>query len=170
MKSQNSAGALQLQSSRAYLPGDLHKIERRSSVGMKQIKNADQHEERTDHRVQDELYRGVDPSLASPYADQEIHRDQHDFPENVKQHQVERAEHSDHARLERKETDHERFDFFRYRLPGRENGQRRQKGCQDHQEKADAVNPEMMAECCRSQSESMRMDVSNCMSPRAASK
>ena len=144
MKSQNSAGALSCRAPDAYLPGDLHKIERRSSVGVEQIKNADQHEERTDHRVEDELDRGVNPSLASPDPDQEIHRDQHDFPENVKEHQVERAEHSDHSRLERKKTDHERFDLLRYRLPGRENGQRRQKCSQDHQEKADAVDPEMM--------------------------
>ena len=146
MKSQNSAGALSCRAPSAYLPGNLHKIERRSSVGVEQIKNADQHQEGTDHGVQYELDCGIDPSLASPYPDQEIHRDQHDFPENVKEHQVERAKHSDHSRLERKKTDHERFDLLRYRLPGRENGQRRQKRSQDHQEKADAVNPEMMVD------------------------
>ena len=69
---------------------------------------------------------------------------QHDFPEYIKQHQIQRAKYADHSRFERKQADHERFDLLRYRLPGTEDRERRKKRSQDHQEKTDAVNPEMM--------------------------
>ena len=60
-----------------------------------EVDDGDQHQHRAGHGVQEELHGRVDAPLVSPDADQEIHRDQRDFPENVKQEQV-------HARRRRR--------------------------------------------------------------------
>ena len=56
-----------------------------------------QHQDRAEHGVQNEFQRGVDAPLVAPDADQEIHRDQHHFPEQEEEEQVERDEDADHA-------------------------------------------------------------------------
>ncbi len=62
--------------------------------------DADEHERRTGHRVQEELRGRVDPPLVSPAADEEVHRHEHDLEEQEEHEQVEAEEGAHHACLE----------------------------------------------------------------------
>ena len=68
-----------------------------------------QHEHRAGHRVEEELDRRVlRPVLRlAPDADQEVHRDEADLPEDVEEDQVERDEHAQHAHFEQQEEEEE---------------------------------------------------------------
>ena len=68
--------------------------------------DGDQHQQRTDERVEKELEARIDAPLAAPNADDEKHRDQAAFEEQIEQHQIQRAEHADHQRLQHEEGDH----------------------------------------------------------------
>jgi hypothetical protein len=59
-----------------------------------------EHEYRSDHRVEDELDRRINPPLSSPYSDEEVHRNQHDFPKHIEEEEIERGENAEHAGLE----------------------------------------------------------------------
>ena len=83
-----------------------------SSVGMSKVngragdlmraivkrQNRQQHQHRAGQRVEEELDRRVQPAVAAPDADQEVHRHQHHFPEQVEQEEIERHENAQHAR------------------------------------------------------------------------
>ena len=71
------------------------------------VEDRDDHQQRADHRVDDELDRRVEPPLAAPDADDEVHRDQHHLPEDVEEEQVERDERAEHAGLEDEHRDDE---------------------------------------------------------------
>ena len=45
----------------------------------------------------------------APDADQEVHRNERDFPEHVEQEQVERGEHADHTELQQQQEGVEHF-------------------------------------------------------------
>ena len=75
-------------------------------VGVGHAQDRDEHEQRADERVEDELDRGVDAVGAAPDADDQVHRDEHELPEDVEEEHVEREEHADHADLEHQEGDH----------------------------------------------------------------
>jgi hypothetical protein len=47
-----------------------------------------QQQDRTRERVQEELDRGVLAARTAPDADQEVHRQQHQFPEHVEEEHV----------------------------------------------------------------------------------
>ena len=49
------------------------------------------------------LIAAYKPPVASPYANQEVHRNQRHFPENVEQHEIERHEDAEHPGLKQKE-------------------------------------------------------------------
>ncbi len=49
------------------------------------------------------LTRGVDAALVAPDADQEVHGDQRNFPEDEEQEQVERAEDADQPEFEQQQ-------------------------------------------------------------------
>ena len=68
-------------------------------------KDRHEHQERTDERVEDELDRGVDAVGAAPDADDQVHRHEHDLPEDVEEEEVERQEDAEHSRLEDEEAD-----------------------------------------------------------------
>jgi hypothetical protein len=65
----------------------------------------DQHERAARHRVEEELHRGVDAPLVPPDPDEEIHRDQHGFPEDVEEEEVEGHEHAQHPRFQQQHED-----------------------------------------------------------------
>ncbi len=75
-------------------------------VGERRGQDRDQHQQRPDERVQHELHRGVDAVRAAPDADDQVHRDQDDLPEDVEEEQVQGHEDADHADLEDEEGDH----------------------------------------------------------------
>ena len=66
-------------------------------VDVHQGENRQQHEQAADLCEEEKLHRGVGPGLVSPYGDEEIHGDQHDFPEHEEQEQIECGEHADDA-------------------------------------------------------------------------
>ncbi len=64
------------------------------------LQNAQQHHDRSNERVKKKLDRSVQTILAAPDSDQEIHRHERYFEEQVKQKQVHRSKHTDHRRLQ----------------------------------------------------------------------
>src|SRR5438270_747047 len=60
----------------------------------------DQHQHRPDHRIKHEFHRRINAPFAAPDTDQEIHRDQHHFPKDVEEKQIQRGENADHAGLD----------------------------------------------------------------------
>ena len=69
-----------------------------------------QHE--PDQRVEEELDGGVLAARAAPDADQEVHRQEHHFPEDVEQEEVERDEDAHHAGLQQQEQDEVALDVL----------------------------------------------------------
>src|SRR3989449_1076392 len=65
-----------------------------------------QHEERAKEGVHEELDGRVQTALPAPHPDDEVHRNEHDFPHHVKEEQIEGHEHPDHAR---REHEHQRI-------------------------------------------------------------
>ena len=103
-----------------------------------------QHEDRRDHGVQEELDRGVNAPAMPPDADDQRHRNQRGFPEEVEEEQVERDEDANHRRLENQHQDEELFHLSVHRLPRNQNAQRREESGQHHQPHGDAVDPEVV--------------------------
>ena len=60
------------------------------------VDQRDQHEHGAQERVQEELERGVHTPRTAPHADDEEHRNEHGFPEEIEQQAVERGEHANH--------------------------------------------------------------------------
>ena len=115
-------------------------------VGEGRGQDRDQHQERPDERVQDELDRGVDPVGAAPDADDQVHRDQDDLPEDVEQEHVQGDEHADHPDLEDEERDHVFLDPGLDRLEARQDRDPRQGGRQDHERHGQAVRTDDVAD------------------------
>jgi hypothetical protein len=102
-----------------------------------------QHQHRAEQRVEEELEAGIDPPRAAPHPDDEEHRDEPAFEEQIEQHQVERAEDADHQRLERQKRDHVLLDA-RLDPPAGDDADRHQEGGQHHEQDRDAVDAEMV--------------------------
>ncbi len=79
----------------------------------------------------------------APDADEEGHRDKHDFPEEEEEEQIERKEHADDTNFEHQQHDKEFFYAVLDAVPGREDGDRRQERGENHQEDAEAVDAHM---------------------------
>ena len=56
-----------------------------------EVQDRQEHEDAARHREEEELHRGVDAPRAAPDADDEVHRHEHDFPEDVEEREVEGA-------------------------------------------------------------------------------
>ncbi len=127
--------------------GDGQRIGARGPVvGGVEDEDGDEHEEAAEHGEEDELHRRVDAAPAAPNADEEVHRDEHGFPEDVEEEQVHRDENTDHARLEQEHEDREFLDPVIDGPPGRKQGQRGQERRQQDEEQADAVDTDMVIE------------------------
>ena len=81
-----------LQHQRARLNHLLDRRQIKCAGGVVQPDNCHQHQNRAGHGVQNEFHRGVNAPLVSPDADQEVHGDQHHFPEQEEQKQIQRQE------------------------------------------------------------------------------
>ncbi len=104
LRSDRKAKLVEFQKIKGIVPGCL---------SMNEIHDEDRHKHQnaSHHGVKKELDRGVHPPLwVSPDPNQEIHRNEHDFPENVKQDQIEGHQRPHHARFEEEEGNHELFD------------------------------------------------------------
>ena len=60
----------------------------------------EQHQHRAEQRIKEKLDRGIKLARAAPDADQQIHRNQHRFPENEEQKEIQRHEDAQHTGLE----------------------------------------------------------------------
>ena len=63
----------------------------------------EQHQHRPAQRVEEKLDGRVQLAIAAPDADEEVHRHEHHFPEDVEEEKVQRAERADHARLQQEQ-------------------------------------------------------------------
>jgi hypothetical protein len=108
--------------------------------------DGDQHQHRAEQRVEEELERRVDAPLAAPHADDDVHRDQAAFEEDVEQHDVERAEDADHQRFQDQEGDHVGLDALLDRFPAGQDRQRHQEGRQDDEQHGDAVDAHVVGD------------------------
>ena len=62
--------------------------------------NCRQHEHRRNHRVQKEFHRSIHASFVPIHTNQQSHRDQRGFPEEVKEEQIKRDENPDQRGLQ----------------------------------------------------------------------
>ena len=74
-----------------------------------QGQEAHEHEGRAERGEEEELDRRVQPVLAAPDADHEVHREQDDLEEDEEEDQVLGDEGADHAGLEDQHEDEERL-------------------------------------------------------------
>ncbi len=113
-------------------------------VAVVQRQDAEQHQYRTGQCVQEKLNRRVEFPRPAPHADDEVHRHQHQFPENVEQEEIERDEYADHSRLQQQEHGvvflHPLVDGF----PRRKNRQESDHRGEHHQQQADAVDADQI--------------------------
>ena len=68
--------------------------------------DAEQQPERAAHGVDHELDGGIIPVGTAPLVDEEVHRDEADFPEDKEDQQVNRHEDAQHPGLEEQEQHH----------------------------------------------------------------
>ena len=107
----------------------------------------EQHQHRAEQRVEEELEARVDAPLAAPHPDDQEHRDQAGFEEQVEQHEVERAEHADHQRFEHEEGDHVFLDAAARSLSQEARMHKRhQERGQDHEQHRDAVDAHLVVD------------------------
>src|SRR5258708_1783640 len=68
-----------------------------------------EHQNASDECIEEKLDGGIDAALMAENPDEEVHRDQHGLPEEIEEHQVERAEDPYHTGLEEEQKHHELF-------------------------------------------------------------
>ena len=96
--------------------------------------------------IQEELHRRIDAPLVAIHADQQRHRDQRGFPEEVEQEKIERDEDADQRRLQHQQQNEEFLHPVVDRPPRDQHAQRHQEGGQQHQPQRDAVDPEVVVD------------------------
>jgi hypothetical protein len=96
--------------------------------------------------IEKELERGVDPPRAAPDADDQKHRDQAAFEEQIEQDQIQRDEDADHQRFEHEEGDHEFLDALLDRGPAGQDAERHQERGQNDERQRDSVDAQMVAD------------------------
>ena len=136
---------------RAGVLAQRHEVERarpyaavRALVGERRGEDRHEHQQRPDERVQDELDRRVDAVRAAPDPDDQVHRDEHDLPEDVEEERVEGEEHAQHPDLEDQERDHVFLDPGLDRGEAREDADPRQGRRQDDEGERQPVDAELV--------------------------
>ncbi len=85
-----------------------------------ECKDGDQHQQPAALREQEKLYSCVNAPLVAPYDDQEIHGDEHQFPGEIEQKQVDRQKHSSDSRENPHQIEMKEADSFTDFRPGRQ--------------------------------------------------
>ncbi len=98
-----------------------------------------QHQDGPEEGVEEELERSVNAVRPAPDADDQEHRDQTCFEEEVEEHQIQRHEHAKHQRFQQQEGDHIFLDPRLY-VPAGGNDQWHHKGGQHHEQDRNPVN------------------------------
>src|ERR1051326_3201257 len=109
-----------------------------------QRQDAEQHQDASRQRVEEEFDGGVEFSRAAPHADDEVHRHQHELPENVEEEEIERNENADHARLQEQEHGVILFDALLNGAPATQDGYEAHQGGEHQEEHADAIDADVI--------------------------
>src|SRR4029077_6970815 len=103
-----------------------------------------EHQNRAEHGVNNEFDRGVDAAFVPPDSDQEVHGDEHGFPEKEEEKKIERNKDADHAGFEHQQADEEAAYALVDGFPGTEDSHGREEGGQQDEEQADAIDAEVI--------------------------
>src|SRR5678815_6067297 len=68
-----------------------------------QLQDGEKHYNGAYQRVEKEFYGGVEAVRSSPDTDDEVHRHEHHFPENIEEEEIERSKYTEHPRLQQKQ-------------------------------------------------------------------
>ena len=125
-------------------PG-VHQVGEGEALGAglgEQGQEGDEHQRRAEHRVEEELQRGVLALLAAPHADEEVHRQQHDLEEDEEQDEVLGDERAGHAGLQHEDQHQEGLGVARLRhvVERVDDRHERDEARQHVQRQADAVD------------------------------
>ena len=104
-----------------------------------------EHQQAAHRRVDEKLDRRVDATLAAPDSDQEEHRDQRCFKEQVEEQQVERNKDADHRRFKNEQKGVIRELSLLDRGPARQHCDRHQERRQKNEPQADAIDAQVIA-------------------------
>src|SRR3990172_1000735 len=85
-----------------------------------------------------------DASWPAPYADDEVHRHQHQLPEHVKEEEIERDEGAEHAGLEREQEEEVLLDAVGDVIEREQHHHRREEGGEENEEQAHAIDPDQV--------------------------
>ena len=111
-----------------------------------QVDQRHQHEDRAQEGEQEELHGGVDPALAAPDADDDEHRHQHRFPEDVEEQPVQRRKDADHQPFHEQERGEVLGRAQLDHPPSGEDHQRRQQRSQQNQRQRNTVQAEVVVD------------------------
>ena len=117
-------------------------LARRLAVHEGQREDRQQHQQPTALGEQEELDSRMHPTLVAPDRHQEIHRDQHDFPEEEEQEKVGRQEHADDAGCRCQQADMEEADMLLHLAPGDHDAGQGERQGQPEQQQAEPVHVE----------------------------
>ena len=125
-------------------------VQQRRDIGrarfVRHPQHCDQHQDRTEQRVEEEFVRGVDAVIAAPYADDQVHRDQAGLKEDVEQEHVLRGEDANHQHFHQQEGAHVFADALADRIPAGEDADGHQEHAEHDQHQRDPVDPQRIAE------------------------
>ena len=120
---------------------DVEGVHAGDAIGVEvEPQNAEQHDDAADEGVQEKFDRRVQPPVASPDADEEIHRHEHDLPEQEEQQEVETDERPHHACLQDQQEDVVLLHALGNRRPRGKNRDEPEQGGQQHEQRAEAVD------------------------------
>ena len=134
------------QNESASLEGILDRGQVESAGGVVEPNDADEHQDRASHRVEDEFDGGVNAAVVAPDADEQVHRDEHHFPEEEEEEKVEREEDAYDADFQKQDGDEKFFDALLDAAPRTEDGDDGKERRQDDEEHADAVHAEVIVD------------------------
>ena len=108
-----------------------------------QRQNRHQHQQPAELGKQEKLDGGVDSAFVSPQRDQEVHRDQHQFPGEVEQEQIDSQEHAGDAGQDPQHVQVKEAHAFGNFRPGSQNRNDAQKERQRQQQQAQSIESEV---------------------------
>ena len=136
---------------RAERQADAHQVGDFEAVGVElrvvleiEGQDAEQHQHRACERVEEKLDRGVQLARAAPHPDDEVHRHQHELPENVEEEEIERDEDADHASLQQQEHRIVFLDAILHRRPGAEDRDEAHQRGEHQEQQADAIDADVI--------------------------
>src|SRR5579885_3311196 len=118
---------------------------RRLLVEVAEGNDASQHQEAAHRGVEDELESGIDASLSAPRTDQQVGRNEHQFPENVEQEEIGGEENAENAAFQQQHEGHVVLDLLLDAERGRDTHSRQQAG-EDDEQQADAIHAQAVVD------------------------